>query len=611
MARDTTFYLYKNVNITGSDTHYFANRSAQSIFFNSKLYRSVTACSYQRENRNYFTVPLTIAQCYDIDYCAFINTSYENMMFYCYVTGVEYISDNATMIFYEVDEVQTWLLSATLNPCFIERCHSITDDIGDNLLEENFDLGDYLIRYSKDNVYANEDILVIFQCTFDILHWIDSIFTDKNTNTTAYIRNGVVDGLGMCAVYLQFAGQFAGNTSALKVILQKLQQGSGTATMDDVVNIYLYSKLGIKFVSTHGVPGSSGYEPVTEFAQAYEIVPEFTDNQTWTEYGRQVSLPSIPVDGQGNKTIGTYIPKNNKLFTYPFTLLHVTNNNGSAIDLRYERFNDPDNPKALINGTTTAEAKIRLTPKEYFGGDEKKACFEYSIDSAPFPMVSISADAFNIWIAQNRNTIYNNYEMMNKNYNRDIITQGAGGLASLFGASNSYSKAYNKARGNLDLEGMDSAKSGLKSAAIGTGIGTLAQMGGTAYDYYNQTKAAMLELKDKMITPATASGVQSTGLSYQNNKQSFSFYVKTIDEAHARAIDDFFTMYGYPARYLAVPPMHNRSAFTYVKTIGCIVTGSLPETAKTTIQNAFNNGIRFWADHTNIGNYTVANNILT
>lgn len=612
MARSTTFYLYKNVNLSPAtgDTFHFATRSAQTQFFNSKLYTSITSCSYQREGRLFFKVPLPISSCYDIDYCAFVNTQYEGKLYYCFVTGVEYISDNVTCIYYSIDYLQTWLLDAVLKPCFIERCHSASDNIGDNLIEENLDLGDYLIQSSKDNVYGNEDILVIFQCTFDILHWINSVFTDKSTNTTAYIRNGLVDGLGMCAVYLQYAGQFAGNTSALKVILEKLQQGSGGATMEDVVNIYLYSKLGIKFVASQGVPGSSGYEPVTEFANAYEIVPEYTDNTTWTEYGRQISLPTIPTDGQGHKVIGSYVPKNNKLFTYPFTLLHVTNNNGSAIDLHYERFEDPDNPKALINGTTTAEAKIRLTPKEYFGSDEKKACFEYSLDSAPFPMVSIAADAFNIWIAQNRNTIYNNYEMMHKNYNRDIITQGANGIASLFGANTSYSQAYNKARGSLDLEGMDNAKAGLKSSAIGTGLGTLAQMGGTAYDFYNQTKAAMCELKDKMITPATASGVQSTGLSYQNNKQSFSFYVKTIDEQHARAIDDFYTMYGYPAKYVAVPSMHNRQYFTYVKTNGLIATGSIPLEAKQTIQTLFDNGLRFWSVPSSIGDYSVNNTVL-
>lgn len=611
MARSTTFYLYKNVNLSPAtgDTFHFATRTAQTQFFTSKLYTSITSCSYQREGRLFFKVPLPISSCYDIDYCAFVNTQYEGKLYYCFVTGVEYISDNVTCIYYSIDYLQTWLLDAVLKPCFIERCHSASDNIGDNLIEENLDLGEYLMRTSKDNIYTNEDILVIFQATFDIFTWLSSLYNTKTTNTTTMIRNGIVDGLCSCAVYLQWAGQFADSNSALCKMLANLQvdsTGSGV-TMEDIVNIYIYPKTALELSGATYVPQSTGAD---EFKNAYQIVPYYENNQTWTEYGREISLPTIPTDGQGRKTIGSYIPKNNKLFTYPFTLLHVTNNNGSAIDLHYERFADPTAPKALVNGTTAAEAKIRLTPKAYYGGDSQKPCFEYSLDSAPFPTVSIAADSFNIYLAQNRNTIYNGYEQARENYNKDIIMQGLGGISSLLGAQNTYQSQYNKARGSLDLEGMDNAKAGLKSSAIGTGLSTLSGMGNSAYSYYQSQKQMLAELKDKLIAPATAIGVQANGISYQNNKQTFSFYVKTIDEQHARAIDDFYTMYGYPAKYVGVPSMHNRTYFTYVKTSGLIATGSIPLEAKQTIQTLFDNGLRFWAVPSSIGDYSVNNAVL-
>lgn len=612
MARTTTFYLYKNVNISPStgDTLHFSTRTAQSTFFASKLYTTVVACSYQREGRNFFKVNLPISSCYDIDYCAFINPQYENKLYYCAVTGVEYISDRVTCIYYAIDYIQTWLLDAQLKPCFIERCHSATDNIGDNLIEESLDVGEYMIRSSRDNIYANEDILVLFQTTFDMFDWISSSYTRKSTNTTAMIRDGIVDGLCMCGVYLQFAGQYADNTSGLAAILNALQTDPGASgvTMEDVVNMYIYPKTALAAGSGINVPNSTSV--VTEFITAYQVAPFATDYTTWKEYGREISLPKIPVDGQGNKSIGSYYPKNNKLFTYPFTLLHITNNNGSAIDLRYERFTDPDNPKALINGTTTAEAKIRLTPKEYYGSDLKHSCFEYSLDSAPYPVVSFSADSFNIWLAQNRNTFYNNYEQMRINYQKDIITQGVNGIASLVGGASNAQGAYTKARGSLDLEGMDAAKGAGMAGAVGTGVSTLAGLGNRAHSFYQDTKAELMSLRDRLVAPATAIGVQSTGLSYQNDKQSFSFYVKTIDEQHARAIDDFYTMYGYPARYVAVPSMHNRQYFTYVKTKGLIVTGSIPLEAKQTIQSLFDNGLRFWAVPSSIGDYSVNNSVL-
>ena len=68
-------------------------------------------------------------------------------------------------------------------------------------------------------------------------------------------------------------------------------------------------------------------------------------------------------------------------------------------------------------------------------------------------------------------------------------------------------------------------------------------------------------------------------------------------------IDDYFTMFGYAMKKLDIPSRKNRTRFTYVKTVGCIVTGSLPAGAKKIIQDCYNNGIRFWADYENYGSY--------
>lgn len=567
MARDTTFYLYENANVSLGDTHYFATRAAQTSYFTSKLYRTVTACSYQREGRNYFTVNLPISNCYRIDYCAYVNPSYENKVFYCFVTGCEYVSDNCTIIYYDVDQLQTWLLDCTLNPCFIERCHSATDNIGDNILAENLETGDYIIRSQIDSIDTMP--MVVIQATFDLLGWATSGFTAKPITTT-YVKNGIVSALSETGFYLSYGGSTAGSLSALGVILENIYIGSGGVTMDDIVNMYIYPKIGLELHDDTNIPGVDQTLPLA-LQQGYTI----SNYQTVNHFGYNYNLPTIPTNGNNQKVIGNYIPKNNKLFTFPYCLMHITNNNGSAVDLHYERFALPNTPDCYIFGTSTAEGKIRLAPNNYYGSTAGSPCLEYSIDSAPFPTVAQIGDSYNIWLAQNRNTIQNDYNSM-----------GAKRIQQV---------------GNMV---MNSLKSMDPMQMIQGGYNLLS-------DYDREVSYYNGQLLEREIAPNTATGVQSFGLSYQNGYKNFSIFVKTVDEQHARIIDDYWTMFGYPSHIISIPPMHNRSGFTYVKTVGCIIRGDVPENAKMKIEQLFNNGLRFWADHAHIGDFTISNNIIT
>lgn len=566
MARDTSFYLYKNVNISQAtgDTFYFGSRNEQQAFFNSKLFRTIQACSYQREERNYFTVSLPISLCYDIDYCAFRNASYENKLFYCFVTGVEYVSDNATMIFYEVDYLQTWLLDCNLQPCFIERQHAATDNIGDNLLPENLETGDYIIRSKQDNISSS--ILVIFQATFDMYGWIESGFTYKSGTSTTYIKNGLYSGLSEVCVYATVGGNNADSDSALGVILDKIFAGQNLVTIDDIVTMYVYPEIGI-YTNGSGVVVAGATSEESLFTRAWEFSNR---GGPVSGYGQAVGLPTIPTDANTNKVIGSYIPKNNKLFTFPYCFLQVTNNAGSVVNWKYERFANIDTPQARVLGTSTAEAKLRLIPSDYLGGGNTEIPFENGIDSAPYPTVAQIGDAYNIWLAQNRNTVLNGYSERKSKNLMEFFNSATNFMSG--GGPNVVKEVY-----NYSMETM------LNVSRINA------------------------ELSDRDLAPGTATGMQSQGLSFQNGKQNFSFYVKTVDETYAKIIDDYWTCYGYPVRQVQTPQTHVRNGFTYIKTVGCVVHGQAPDKAKKTIQNIFNTGVRFWANRNSIGDYSINN----
>ena len=582
MARDTTFYLFKNVNLSPrtGDTFYFASRSAQTTYFGTKLYTTISTCSYQRENRNYIKVNLPISSVYNVDYIAFINQSYENKRFYAFVTEVNYISDTVSEIGYSIDYIQTWLLDCTFTPCFVERQHSTSDAIGDNTIAESLETGDYIIRSTDDNVDSVS--MVVFQATFDILGWANSNFSTKPITTTI-IKNGIVSALSEVGFYLNFGGQTASDLSALGVILEKIFTGAGGVTMDDIVNIYVYPKIGLSLYNDTVIPGTDSTLPLA--LQSGYVISNF---QTSSGFGNLINLPTIPVNGTGDKVIGNYVPKNNKIFTYPYTCLHVTNNNGSAIDLQYERFALPNSPTGYIYGTSTAEAKIRFVPNNYFGGGASDPCFEYGLDSAPYPTVAQVGDSYNIWLAQNRNVVLNEYNFRQVNAQKQI--------------------------GQMAMGGMYQGLSGSGSASqVGGGVALGMISGGYSMlnDLALEVDRINAQLKDREIAPNTATGVQSVGLAFQNGKKNFSFYVKTLDDQHAVCIDNYWTMYGYPVKKVQTPNFHARSGFTYIKTVGAIAKGNVPENAKNIIQAALDSGLRFWASHNDIGDYSIANNILT
>ena len=82
----------------------------------------------------------------------------------------------------------------------------------------------------------------------------------------------------------------------------------------------------------------------------------------------------------------------------------------------------------------------------------------------------------------------------------------------------------------------------------------------------------------------------------------------------AEIIDSYFDMYGYACHKVKVPNFigaNRRPIWNYIKMQNAFIksqTGDrgLPETAQTTIQSVFNNGITLWNDITQVGNYNNA-----
>lgn len=507
VAPNSTVQFFSNIGLNDNydDSLYFASESAKNSYFDglSKL-AIATAMTYNREQRGFVRVELAMSTLISASYMRFKNTSFENKWFYAFVKNVEYINNNCTQVNFEIDPLMTWMGTFTLNQCFVERQHSTTDNIGDNIVEENLDLGDYVYNsISRTN-------------------WLGT--------TYSIIIGASVD-----------------------------QNGDPVAGGDLVNNIYS----GIVLHQFGTVAGANAFiDDLTDKAKSDALVacvmcPSklITDQQAVTEI---ITTPKnlTYIDG--------YQPKNNKLFTYPYNYLVVTNGQGNFATFRYEFWvADASNCRFSIGGIAGLQPEVVLTPSEYKHSAQNLFNYAEQMVLNNFPQCAFNIDQYKAFLAQNSSTIA-----------VDAVSTVASGVLNTVSGLASF---------NLNSGLQEAIKAGEKIA------NTLA--------FHN----------DYQKKPTQSHGVTTTSFEASRREKDFWFLKQSITRDYARIIDDYFTMFGYAQKCCMTPNMNARPYYTYVQTVGCSVDGPIPADDASAIESIFNNGIRFWKNHTQIGNYSLNN----
>ena len=152
---NTTVTLMKGVPMSNDYQHtlWFDTAAAQQTYFQSLTKKIYTSLSYQRYQTGMIKIEEDYSVALGYNYLMWKNTSYENKYFYAFITSVEYDNNNRVNIYYEVDEIQTWLFDVNLLPCTIEREHTATDAIGDSLTSEPVELGPIITHQARRAFY--------------------------------------------------------------------------------------------------------------------------------------------------------------------------------------------------------------------------------------------------------------------------------------------------------------------------------------------------------------------------------------------------------------------------------------------------------------------------
>lgn len=81
-----------------------------------------TSISYQRKE-SIIRIPENIDALWDCNYVMYDNSNFTGKWFYAFITKMEYINDNATLVYIKTDVFQTWFLDCELLESFVVREH--------------------------------------------------------------------------------------------------------------------------------------------------------------------------------------------------------------------------------------------------------------------------------------------------------------------------------------------------------------------------------------------------------------------------------------------------------------------------------------------------------
>lgn len=519
------------------NTLYFGSKDAQTNYFLNRVVHSCADASYQRKEKA-FRINKNVDSLYNCNYVMYQNSAFSNKWFYAFITDLEYRNEETTFVHFEIDVMQTWAFDYTVKPSFIEREHVNDDTIGKHTLPEQLETGEYIINGSVKNTYLNSFGYIV-GATVDLGDVTASTSDDASDRYPA-IAGGLYNGIYSGIKYFYFLDA--------NKINKKLTSLAKKGQSDAVTCIFCAS--ANCFSTT-----SSGDTYAVDFSND---VKSFNWNPGVFGYTQEEVKKPTSING--------YTPKNQKLFTFPYSYILMSNNSGNSAVYKYELFED--NAEKIcdfkINSAITPGFSIRLIPKNYNG---KELNNEEGLNLGKLPICNWNTDVFTNWLTQN---------------SVNIPLQFASSAISI--------------AGGIGLM----ASGGGALAGGGSVVGGVMGIASTIGEIYQHS-----------FQPPQASGNLNSGdVTYSQGDLTFIAYHMSIKKEYAKIIDGFFDMFGYKVSAVKTPNKNHRKNYWYTKTIDINIDGAIPNKDLQQIKNCYNAGITFWRSGSDVGNYSVDNSII-
>lgn len=520
-------WLLQGVPLTReyADVLVFASASAQQEYFTSKRKYAFQDLMYIRETELY--IPDQAGNYRDCNYLMYTNPDYPNKWFYGFITSVEYIADGTTKISYVEDFFQTWYFEMSVKQCLVNREHVNDDTIGKNLKDEGLALGDYVYKVRSETDFTPYWIVIVSSQ--------EALSHSKPIPAKGSIIGNVYSGL-------EYTAYLPDYIDVIQLILDGFAERGAS---DAIVAMYMLPK-----------------QALPESYISGNTLPEEMQTGTISSYS--------PADIDG------YHPKNNKLFTYPYCALQVSNNSGQQTILRYEFFEDGPFFSYMIS--SMPNGRVIVVPHNYKG---KAKNYDYAVALGDYPQCAWIKDVYSNWLAT---------QSIRWGYQVESIKKET----AYTGIKQSVRAGVGALTGNWEQFG----------EGLGASINELISMNQELED---ARRNMAMESHIHSMSPGAVQGTigNDNTLSTVGENMIVTFTV-SITAEYAKSIDDYFSMFGYRVDEVKRPNIFGRQSWNYVQTTGAIVTGNCPVYATDGFKKLLDRGVRFW--HTpDIGNYSLPN----
>lgn len=469
------------------------------------------------------------------NYVAFKNPRFGNKWIFAWVTDVKLINIGSTEITFEVDVWSTWYSRFNVGKAFIEREHVDDDTIGKHTIPEGLETGEYIAQISNnsqsipilDNLYYLSQTVIIAGVTTTGL----DIVIPLRAQQSQY--SGIYSGL----MYLAFKTPHDFNNYIYEV--------QGNVSEDNIVTLFTCPYSLCDFQPSDWNSTSFDFE--------FAFVPTSTIETNMGDIGYP----------KANHLDNDYFPTNNKLLTFPYCFLNVTNNVGTTFDYHYELFNG-NSCSFNIRGALGVGCSIKMYPLDYAvkgTGSSTLGNKLYAIDAGKLPTCSWLNDAYVNWLTSNSVNIGLAITGDILNASIGIATGNVGGIVS--------------------------------------GFGGIANTMASVYQHSLQP-------------PTSKGGVNQGDLNFAQ-KNSFNIYPMTIKKEYAISIDRYLSRFGYKVNEVKQPNLNSRTQFNFIKVGGSdeLIHGDIPASDLEKINEICRKGVTIFHNYTNFGNYTILNPIVS
>ena len=529
--------FYKNVPLSPTYNDVLYAKSGEEIYGKIGRYEDTnlrcTQETYTRvNNESKIRVGINAEYLYTCNYMSWQNNGFgkAGMMFFAFIVNVEYINNNCTEITYLIDDMSTWFPYCELKQCYVERETPVSDGLYEHLEPENLAIGE-LIETQNMSYFDLGDTKVLFMASTDVNG-------ERREEDETFSALSWVNGIKSALCYAIYDCE---NASDMEDLYQLINDYSNNGQAENIIAIMLVPEFLTENIRD------------THFKNAYAL-------KSWT-----LTAPTS-IDG--------YIPKNKKLFTYPYSRIQLSNTVGGTNEYRYEDFLGGV-IEFQVTGCAFGTPSVMVEPRLYLkhvGADN-----DQSLLLTNFPQAPCFNDTYRAYLAQNKNS---------------LTSQAAFGILSSL----------------ITITAGAALAVGSGGTATPAFIAGMSAMGGGVVGLGSSLAKPAAANSDAKNLPVQMSGlVQADALNLVKGVTQIQAKFLTVKREYAEMIDSYFSAFGYTCNKVKTPNISGRNVWNYTKTQGSCVVGNAPAAALKNINDIFDHGVRFWHDPNDIGNYSKNN----